>query len=467
MVSAISRLLDRFGGKAGGRALKVIGASGQLGYGVPEAALKEGLVREPDFIGADMGSTDIGPYFLGSGDMATAAEQTRRDLRRLLLAARGRDIPLIIGTAGSAGAAPHLERTLGFVREIAAEEGLHFRLGTIHSDMPREVVKGAVRNGRVRPLGNIGELTEAEVDASANLVGQAGTEAFIRCLEQDVDVVIAGRACDTGIFAAIPQMLGYPLGPVVHMAKIVECASLCCLPGGRDSILAVLEGDGFVLESLNPARRATPMSVAAHSLYEQSDPNVIVEPEGTAHVDRARYEAVDDRRTRVSGARWVPAAQSTVKLEGSAKVGERAVLLAGSADPRFIDGVRSHVEEVRKVVAELVTDDGVPDYQLSFRIYGIDGVYPWPEPPKVQPREIFVMAECIAPTLDRALAVAKTTKQYLLHHGFPGRLSTSGNLAFPFTPPELVAGAAYRFSAYHVMETDDLAGLFPVEVEAL
>ena len=131
MVSAISKLLDRFGGKANGRALKVIGASGQLGYGVPEPALKEGLSREPDFIGADMGSTDIGPYFLGSGDMATAAEQTRRDLRRLLLAARSRDIPLIIGTAGSAGAAPHLKRTLGFVREIAAEEGLHFRLGTI------------------------------------------------------------------------------------------------------------------------------------------------------------------------------------------------------------------------------------------------------------------------------------------------------------------------------------------------
>lgn len=467
MVTAISKLLDRFGGKAGGRALKVIGASGQLGYGVPDAALKEGLSREPDFIGADMGSTDIGPYFLGSGDIATAPEQTRRDLRRLLLAARGRDIPLVIGTAGSAGAAPHLERTLGYVREIAKEEGLHFRLGTIRSDMPRDVVKQAIRNGRIRSLGNIADLTEEEVDASANLVGQAGTEAFMRCLEQDVDVVIAGRACDTGIFAAIPQMLGYPAGPVTHMAKIVECASLCCLPGGRDSILAVLEGDGFVLESMNPARRATPMSVAAHSLYEQSDPNIIVEPEGVVHVDQARYEALDDRRTRVSGARWVPAAQPTVKLEGSAKVGERAVLLAGSADPRFIEGARSLVEEVRKVVAELVTDDGVPDYQLSFRIYGVDGVYPWPDPPAVQPREIFVMAECIAPTLDRALAVAKTTKQYLLHHGFPGRLSTSGNLAFPFTPPELVAGAAYRFSAYHVMETDDLAGLFPVEVETL
>ena len=48
---------------------------------------------------------------------------------------------------------------------------------------------------------------------------------------------------------------------------------------------------------------------------------------------------------------------------------------------------------------------------------------------------------------------------------FPGRLSTAGNLAFPFTPPEILTGAAYRFSVYHVMQVDELAPLFPVTVE--
>ena len=41
------------------------------------------------------------------------------------------------------------------------------------------------------------------------------------------------------------------------------------------------------------------------------------------------------------------------------------------------------------------------------------------------------------PTRERAAEVVRTTKQYLLHHGYPGRLSTAGNLAFPFTPPEV------------------------------
>ncbi len=171
-------------------------------------------------------------------------------------------------------------------------------------------------------------------------------------------------------------------------------------------------------------------------------------------------------RTRVEGARWEPAEQLTIKLEGARHLGERAVLLAGSADPRFIQNVKTLLEEVKGVVQDLVCGAGVaPDYDLTFRTYGLDAVFPWPEPPITPPREIFILGEVIAPTTDRALAVTKSTKQYLLHHGFPGRLSTSGNIAFPFTPPELAAGPAYRFNAYHLMEMDDLAAHFPVTTE--
>ena len=464
-MSAVARLRARFAANPD-QPLKLIGATGQLGYGVPEPAFTAALARKPDMIGADMGSTDIGPTFLGSGQMATAGEQTRRDLEKLLVGARSHDIPLIIGSAGSAGAAAHLDATLAMIREIAAEHGLSFKLAVIHSDMDRNSVSAAVEAGRVRGMGVLPDLTVEEVRASSNLVGQAGTEAFIRALETEPDVIIAGRACDTGIYACIPEWLGFPTGLTVHMAKIVECASLCCLPGGRDPILAVLDKQGFVLESMNPARAATPMSVAAHSLYEQADPHRITEPEGASLVDTATYSAVDDRRTRVAGARWQPAEQLTIKLEGARYLGERAVLLAGSADPRFIQNVKTLLEEVKAVVQELVCGAGVaPDYDLTFRTYGLDAVFPWPDPPATPPREIFILGEVIAPTTDRALAVTKSTKQYLLHHGFPGRLSTSGNIAFPFTPPELAAGPAYRFNAYHLMEVDDLAAHFPVTTE--
>ena len=80
---------------------------------------------------------------------------------------------------------------------------------------------------------------------------------------------------------------------------------------GPDALLGTLEADSFVVDSMNPIRNATPMSVAAHSLYEQGDPYRVYEPEGTLFVDGAKYEQVDAHRTRVSGARWEPAKQFT------------------------------------------------------------------------------------------------------------------------------------------------------------
>ena len=447
--------------------LRVLSASGQLGYGVPEAAFNEGVKRNPHFIGADMGSIDPGPYYLGSGNIATSEAQTRGDLTALLRGARSINVPLIIGTAGCAGASPHLDKVLALVREVARDEGLHFKLASIRADMPRDAVKRAIRDGKVKPLGAIADLTEADVDASTQLVGQMGIEAFQRALNAGADVVIAGRACDTAVYAAIPGMLGYALGPAMHMAKIVECASLCTTPGGRDALLGTLEGESFIVDSMNPIRHASPMSVAAHSLYEQDDPYRVYEPEGTLHVDSARYEQLDAHRCRISGARWEPARQFTVKIEGAAKVGERALMLAGCADPRAIAAMKEILPAVEKTVRELTAKTVKEPFQVFHRVYGIDGVFNWPSPPATLPREVFVMVEIIAQTAEAAKSVATVFKQFLLHHGFPGRISTGGNLAFPFTPPEVVTGPAYRFSAYHVMEADDLPALFPLSVEQL
>ena len=89
------------------------------------------------------------------------------------------------------------------------------------------------------------------------------------------------------------------------------------------------------------------------------------------------------------------------------------------------------------------------------------------QPVTTVPEEVGVLVECIGEDEDEARAVAATAKQYLLHAPFPGRISTAGNLGFPFTPPEMTAGDAYRFSIYHIMEVDDLAPLFPVQIETI
>ncbi len=465
MSSAIERLRAEVTTSSGLKPLRVMAASGQLGYGIPDPAFNAGLERKPHLIGADMGSIDPGPYYLGAGKMAQSETMVRVDLAKCLRGARSLNVPLLIGTAGSAGAAPHLAHTLEMVREIARNENLHFRLASILADIPRDEVKKAIRADRVVPLGQIAGLTEADVDRATHIVGQMGIEAFQRALAQGADVIIAGRACDSAVFASVPAMLGYPLGPTLHMSKIIECCSLCCTPGGRDTIIGTLEGDSFVIDSMNPTRHASPMSVAAHSLYEQADPYAVREPEGTLHTKDAQYEVVDEHRTRVSGSRWEPATQFTIKIEGAMRVGERAVLLCGSADPRVIANIKTITAGVEETVRELTPPRTDKPYQIFWRVYGIDAVFPWDKPPEPLPREIFIMCECIADTAEEAKAVATVTKQYLLHHGFPGRLSTAGNTAFPFTPPEVMAATAYRFNVYHIMDVDALEPFFPVHVE--
>jgi hypothetical protein len=459
-LSAFTKLFKRLGDCR--TPIKVLSASGQLGYGIPEKSLAAGLARDPDFVGCDMGSIDPGPAYLGSGQMATSPMVTRRDLRLVLLGTVPKGIPLIIGTAGTAGASPHLDETVRMVREIAQEEGLKFRLATINADIPNDMVCDAIDEDRLQSIGPMPELTKETVEATCHIVGQMGMEAFVRAMEQEPDVIIAGRACDTAVFAAIPQRLGYSMGEAMHMAKIIECTSICCSPGGRDAMLGILDDDGFILESMNPELHATPTSVAAHSLYEQADPNSISEPDGTLYLNNATYEPVDEHRLRVNGARWVSAKIPTVKIEGSARLGERAVLIAGTVDPIIIDRFDEITAEVEAKVRTILPSDENP-WQLIIHPYGLGAIRGNRNLAKSE--EVGIILECIAETADMAKSVVAVTKQYLLHHGFDGRISTGGNIAFPFTPAELDAGTAYRFSIYHIMTVLDLEPLFPVHIE--
>ena len=463
-MSAFSRLAADWPGVDA--PLRVLAASGQLGLGIPKAAFDAGIARAPHVIAADMGSIDPGPNYLGTGTMAASPAMVRRDLAMVLQAARDLDVPLLIGSAGTAGAAPHLAAVEVLLREVAAGLGLTFRLATIAADVPREMVQAVARDGRLLPIGPI----TAEIAAATHIVGQMGQRAFAKALADGADVILAGRACDTAPFAVVPVLLGYPKGPAVHMAKILECTSLCCEPGGRDAMLATLSGDGFVLESMNPARAATPLSVAAHALYEQADPTCVFEPEGHVDLGAARYCAIDERRVHVSGAVWHDATRPRVKVEGAHRVGHRVVMLAGVADPGFIAASEDIIEDLVAAVTDLVPQAPNAPWTLQFRRYGIDGVMDWPTPPISPPREIFVLGECTAADAQTARAVMAAARQQLLHWGFDGRLCTGGNLAFPVTPPELDAGPAYAFSLYHIMQLDSweaLDALFPVTLHEI
>src|SRR5262249_57696282 len=118
--------------------------------------------------GGDMGSIDIGPAYLGGGKMAPTRVGAKRDLRKVLRAARRLDVPLIVGSAGSAGARPHLDQTLEIIREIAREDGLSFRLAGVPADVPRAELTAAIKAGRVRPVGTQPPPTQTHANAPSH-----------------------------------------------------------------------------------------------------------------------------------------------------------------------------------------------------------------------------------------------------------------------------------------------------------
>ncbi|MCX6984373.1 MAG: hypothetical protein NT118_06410 [Lentisphaerae bacterium] len=99
--------------------IKYLSVCGMLGYGFPEDGLWRALEEDLSFIGADSGSTDPGPYYLGSGNGFVKEMQVRRDLELALIAARRKNIPLIIGSAGGSGAKPHVDTFVKILLDIS------------------------------------------------------------------------------------------------------------------------------------------------------------------------------------------------------------------------------------------------------------------------------------------------------------------------------------------------------------
>lgn len=67
------------------------------------------------------------------------------------------------------------------------------------------------------------------------------------------------------------------------MGKIMECGDECAVPKGR-TIIARLRKANFELTPMNPLERCTPVSVAAHTLYEKTQPDQLPGPGGILHL---------------------------------------------------------------------------------------------------------------------------------------------------------------------------------------
>ena len=138
-----------------------------------------------------------------------------------------------------------------------------------------------MEQGQVRPLHPAPELTKGELENTVRIVGQMGVEPIIKAIRGGAEIIVAGRCYDPAVFAALPIERGYDRALAVHLGKILECASIAATPGsGSDCLIGYLDSDCFRVEPLNPLRKCTTLSVAAHTLYEKTDPYILPGPGG-------------------------------------------------------------------------------------------------------------------------------------------------------------------------------------------
>lgn len=444
---------------------RVLVPSGVLGLGFDRRALARGIDARPDIIAIDGGSTDSGPFSLGTGTSKYSRAATRGEWRELMLARAEAGVPLVIGTAGTCGTDQTVDWMYEITREIAAELGQQVKVARLYASQPAARVAAALAGGRLRPLTPAPEVDDASIRAMSNIVALAGAEQVQAALATGADVVIAGRTTDTAIIAALPLMRGEHAGAAWHGAKIAECGALCSTNPTSGVIMVELDGEGFTVEPLAEGARCTPHSVSAHMLYENADPFVLHEPGGHLDVTRARYRALDERRVRVEGSTWVPG-RYTVKLEGARVAGYQTSIMAVLRDAHYVANARQWADRLTAFLHRLIGERMGLDparYSLELRLIGIDAALGAMENRRGAPVEVGVLGLITAETADQAAEIGKLANPWLLHYPLTEdeELPT---FAFPYSPAQSERGALYEFALNHVMELDEPMQAFRLEV---
>ncbi len=450
--------------------MRILSPTGVCGSGFLESSFEAALALKPHFIGCDGGSTDPGPSHLGNGEPAFPRRAVMRDFAIMLRGARKAKIPLLLGSAGTAGGDAHLDWMAKIVREVARTHKLKFKLALIHAEQKKSYLKRRLKQGRIRPLDPAPRFDTEVIDRAECIVGMMGAEPYLRALDAGADVVIAGRSSDCAIFAGLPMRHGFDAALAWHAAKILECGAAAVVNRKTpDCMMAYLHRDDFEVEAPDPGLRCTPQSIASHSLYENADPFLLVESSGTLDLTHSRYAAVTERRVRVSGSRFRHAQRYTVKLEGAEKAGYQSVLLGSIRDPFFIRQIDDWVARLKERIAirvKMVYGDSLnpDDYVLNIRIYGKNGTMGDLEPVKeIRSHELCLVFEVTAPTQDIASSIAGIIRHQGLHLPIPEWSGLITALACPYNPAHLDRGAVYRFNVNHVVEPDDPYEMFPID----
>ncbi|KAH0842906.1 hypothetical protein AYO21_03374 [Fonsecaea monophora] len=449
--------------------LRIFTPVGQFGQGWNSSVFWDVVDSGVDAIIADAGSTDSGPGRLALGKTAASPAGYKRDFGELVKACHTHGVRCLIGSAGGSGSNELVDMSARLIKEIVEENGYRpMKVISIYAEIPKETVRQKFKDNLMSPCGQaVPQLKEEDIDSAVRIVAQMGLEPYVKAMNgnPDFDIIIGGRSYDPAPYAAFCLHHGFEdLGINYAMGKIMECGAQCAIPKSRES-LAIVRRDNFDLIPLQPGARCTPLSVAAHLLYEKSRPDILQGPGGELHTKDMTYEQVDERTVRVRGPKFVPQpdGEYTVKTEAARINGYQNSFVGAFRDPILISQLDTWIPAVKETVRARMS--GGYEYETKIITYGINGVMGALEPDKSLPKEVCVVVQCRAPTQEQANEVANRTKMGLTHAPYPGQLATAGNFAWPITPCETPIGPIPEFCMYHLIHKADPVGLFPFRVD--
>ncbi|KAI1493636.1 hypothetical protein F5X96DRAFT_686993 [Biscogniauxia mediterranea] len=457
---------------------------GMLSYGFDEERTSTALASlvatgVPTAIILDSGSTDGGPEKLALGKMTSPREAYVRDLSKLLKLVNKYKVPLIFSSAGGDGTDEHVREIVGIIEEISANEANEdYSLKTValFSSIEKGIVRNRLRAGAVTGCGDcVPDLTEDDIDASARIVAQMGPEPFVDAMNAnpDFDVVVGGRAYDPAPYVGYAAHLAKlpldhdrrspevqrQLGGFTHMGKIMECGGICATPKSHGAIATVYRDGSFEITPLDPAARCTPLSVAAHTLYEKARPDILYGPGGYLDLNTATYEQLEDERSvRVRGSMFHFSQERglpyQVKLEAAKVIGYRTIFMGSIRDPILISQIDVLLERVKEYAAQQHRGQ-IGNWELDFHTYGKPS-----EPARAlsvgDSPEVFLIGEVLASTQELATSVASAAKVAVTHGSYPGQKATAGNFAFGIGGKTLIpTGPCAQFCMYHLMDLAD------------
>ena len=157
---------------------------------------------------------------------------------------------------------------------------------------------------------------------------------------------------------------------------------------------------------------------------------------------------------RVRGSVFHEAEEKTLKLEGVKCSGFRTICPATVYDPETVRRFDFIAETVLNFVKENTKNTLPADsYSITFKTNG-------------GPESSFgIIMDIVGKTQEIADTVTALVRSRMLHCDYPGRKSSAGNLAFPFSPSDIHVGEVYEFSVFHLAKVDSLLETSAIELE--